>query len=75
MKDASLKQVTWKTCFLVAITTLRRCSDLQSLKLGVETVNVQKIGVTFIRTGMAKQDRPSQVSSKIFVPAFTIESC
>ena len=60
-----------KTCFLVAITTFRRCSDLQSLQLGEETVNVQRKGVTFIRTGMAKQDRPSHVSSNIFVPAFT----
>ena len=71
LKDASLKHVTWKTCFLVAITTFRRCSDLQSLQLGEETVNVQRKGVTFIRTGMAKQDRPSHVSSNIFVPAFT----
>ena len=71
LKDASLKHVTWKTCFLVAITTFRRCCDLQSLQLGEETVNVQKKGVTFIRTGMAKQDRPSHVSSNIFVPAFT----
>ena len=55
----------------MAITTFRRCSDLQSLQLGEETVNVQKKGVTFIRTGMAKQDRPSHVRSNIFVPAFT----
>ena len=27
-------------------------------------------GVTFIRQGLAKQDRPGHVSSKIFVPAF-----
>ena len=44
LKDASLKRVTWKTCFLVAITTFRR----QSLQLKEETVNVQKKGVTFI---------------------------
>ena len=71
LKDASLKHVTWKICFLVAITTFRRCSDLQSLQLGEKTVKVQKKGVTFIRTGMAKQDRTSHVSSNIFVPAFT----
>ena len=75
LKDASLKHVTWKTCFLVAITTLRRCSDLQSLQLGEETVNVQRKGVTFIRTGMAKQDRPSHDSSNIFVPALLKISC
>ena len=49
----------------MAITTFCRCSDLQSFQLGEETVNVQKTGDTFIRTGMAKQDRPSQVSSYI----------
>ena len=55
----------------MAITTFHRCSYLQSLQLGEETVNVQKKEVTFIRTGMTKQDRPSHVSSNIFVPAFT----
>ena len=40
LKDASLKFLTWKTCFLVAITTFRRCSDLQALQLGEGLVNV-----------------------------------
>ena len=69
MKESSLKFVTWKTCFLLAITTFRRCSDLQSLCLGEGFVNVQKQGMTFIRTGLSKQDRPGHVSRTIFVPA------
>jgi hypothetical protein len=31
MKHAHLKYVTWKTAFLIAITSFRRCSDLQAL--------------------------------------------
>ena len=68
LKDASLKFLTWKTCFLVAITTFRRCSDLQALQLGEGLVNVQKQGVTFIRTGLSKSDRPSHMGRNIFVP-------
>ena len=30
MKNASLKHLTYKTIFLIAITTFRRCSDLES---------------------------------------------
>ncbi|MFI0416620.1 MAG: hypothetical protein ACH255_21090, partial [Candidatus Thiodiazotropha sp.] len=49
----------------------RRCGDLQSLKLGEGSVCVQKKGVTFIRHGLAKQDREKHFGSKIFVPAFS----
>ena len=70
MGDATLKHVTWKACFLIAITCFRRCSDLQALQLGEGNVNVQKKGITFIRAGLAKQDRPSHHNSKIFVPSF-----
>jgi hypothetical protein len=31
---ADLKEITFKTVFLIAITTFRRCSDLQALRLG-----------------------------------------
>ena len=68
LKDASLKFLTWKTCFLVAITTFRRCRDLQALQLGEGLVNVQKQGVTFIRKGLSKSDRPSHMGRNIFVP-------
>ncbi|KAK3097837.1 hypothetical protein FSP39_013649 [Pinctada imbricata] len=59
-----------KTVFLIAITTFRRCSDLQSLRIGDGSVSVQKKGVTFIRHGLAKQDRPSHFGTKVFVPSF-----
>ncbi len=70
LKIASLKYLTWKTVFLIAITTFRRVSDIQSLRIGDGNINVQKKGLTFIRHGLSKQDRPSHDSSKIFVPSF-----
>ena len=70
LKKASLKHVTLKTIFLVAITTFRRCADIQALRLGEGFVQVQSRGVTFMRQGLSKQDRPDHFSSKIFVPSF-----
>ena len=70
LSKASLKHITFKLIFLMAISTFRRCSDLQSLKIGKGSVCVQKKGITFIRHGLAKQDRGSHFGSKIFVPAF-----
>ena len=57
--NATLKHLTYKTVFLTAITTFRRCSDLQSLRLGEGFINIQRKGVTFIRQDLAKQDRPN----------------
>ena len=70
MKISRLKYITWKTVFLVAITTFRRCSDLQALRIGEGSVNIQEKGITFIRHGFAKQDRAGHENSKILVPAF-----
>ena len=70
LREASLKHLTWKTCFLIAITSFRRCSDLQSLKLGEGSVNVQKKGITFIRQGLSKQDRPGHKPTPVFIPCF-----
>ena len=54
----------------MAITTFQRCSDLQSLQLGETNVNVQEKGVTFIRTGLSKTDRPGHMKKSVFVPTF-----
>jgi integrase len=70
MKLARLKYVTWKTVFLIAITTFKRCSDLQALRLGEGSVNIQKKGVTFVRHGLSKQDRQGHQSKTIFIPTF-----
>ena len=67
---ASLKLITYKVVFLTAISTFRRCSDLQSLKIGEKNVSVQKKGLTFIRHGLSKQDRQTHYGTKVFVPAF-----
>lgn len=70
INKSDLKFVTWKTIFLIAITTFRRCSDLQSLRIGEGNVSVLHTGVFFIRHGLSKQDRPGHMGSKIFVPGF-----
>lgn len=70
LKHVHLKYVCWKTAFLIAITSFRRCSDIQSLCIGEENITVQKKGLTFLRKGLSKQDRPSHFGSKIFIPAF-----
>ena len=45
MGKASLKFMTFKAIFLMAISTFRRCGDLQSLQLGEGSVCVQKKGL------------------------------
>ena len=70
LREAPLKYLTWKTCFLVAVTSFRRCSDFQSLKLGEGSVNVQKKGIIFIRHGLSKQDRAGHTPTTIFIPSF-----
>lgn len=71
LHEVSLKFLTFKTIFLIAITTFRRCSDLQSLRIDKESMKIQKKGITFIRHGLAKQDRQSHFGMKIFVPQYS----
>jgi len=70
MEKADLKFITLKTVFLVAITTFRRCSDLQSLRIDEGSMKVQNKGITFVRHGLAKQDRQNHFREKLFVPSF-----
>ena len=70
LHKTSLKYNTYKTVFLVAITTFRRCSDLQSLRIGEGNISVHSDGILFIRQGLSKQDRQSHYESRIWVPAF-----
>ena len=75
LKHADLKYVTFKTVFLIAITTFRRCSDLQALRIGEDAVKIQNRGVTFIRTGLSKQDRPAHIGTKyLFLVVKTTEN-
>lgn len=70
LSKASLKLITMKTVFMIAISSFRRCSDLQSFRIGPESVNIQSKGITFIRHGLAKQDRQSHRRATVFIPAF-----
>jgi len=68
--QAPLKVITLKTVFMIAITSFRRCSDLQSFSIGEKSVNIQSKGITFVRHGLAKQDRQSHRKATVFIPAF-----
>lgn len=70
LKEASLKLTTFKAVFLIAICSFRRCSDLQSLRLGEGSVSVKSRGITFIRHGLSKQDRQSHFGATIFIPSY-----
>ena len=69
--NASLKLTTFKAAFLMAISTFRRCSDLQSLKLGEGFACVQKKGVMVFPSGtdrlMMWQRYLYQLLHRIFV--------
>ncbi|XP_071133050.1 uncharacterized protein [Mytilus edulis] len=71
IENIDLKHLSFKTVFLISITTFRRCSDLQSLRVNHSCMRIQQKGITFIRCGLAKQDRQNHRNSKIVVPAFT----
>ena len=70
INGVSLKYLTYKTVFLMAITTFRRCSDLQSLRIDSKSMTIQGQGITFVRHGLSKQDRQKHFGTKIFVPSF-----
>lgn len=71
LQDISLKYLTWKSVFLTAISTFRRCSDIQALRMDEGFMKVGKDGISFVRDGLAKQDRPNHISKTIFVPCYS----
>ena len=66
----SLKHLTLKSVFLTAISTFRRCSDLQALRIDEGFMNILPEGIIFVREGLSKQDRPGHVGKQIFIPCF-----
>ena len=71
ISKVSLKYLTLKSVFLAAISTFRRCSDLQALRIDEGFMSIVPEGIVFIRDGLSKQDRPGHVDTKIFIPAFS----
>ena len=49
MLKCSLKYLTWKTVFLTAVTTSRRCGDIQALRIGDGFMSIVPEGIIFIR--------------------------
>jgi hypothetical protein len=67
--SASIKLVTFKFTFLLAVTTARRVSDLARLAIG-DHCRVQKGRVTFLPTHLAKADDPSHFQQEVTVHRF-----
>ena len=70
MSKISLKYLTLKSVFLAAISTFRRCGDLQALRIDKGFMNILPEGIIFIREGISKQDRPGHIGKQIFIPCF-----
>ena len=68
MNKIPFKYLTWKTVFLAAISTFRRCGDLQALRTDSGFMSIVPEGIIFIREGLSKQDRPGHCCKKSFVP-------
>ena len=59
LSQASLKLTTFEAAFFIAISSFRRCSDLQSLKIGEGNVSVQnrRVLLLFVMVCPSKIDR------------------
>ena len=73
LAEASLKNLTLKAAFLVAITSARRSSEIQALARVEPFLRMDRSGVT-LRTVpgfLPKSARPGRLGEDIFLPSFT----
>ena len=64
----SLKQLSWKTTMLLALTRPSRSADLSQLSLSGKQYRPN--GVTFKPSGLAKQSRQGKPLTEFFFPSF-----
>ena len=64
----SLKQLSWKTAMLMALTRPSRSADLSQLNLGGKQYKPE--GVMFIPGSLAKQSRQGKPITEFFFPSF-----
>jgi len=72
IQSASLRDLSLKTCFLIAITSGRRCSELHALTIGSSIV-FSRAGVTlYFNPGfLAKNERNGFSASPLFLPVLS----
>ena len=72
LREASLKHLTLKTIFLLAMASARRCSELQALVFEQKYIQLKPkgTGVTlyFSPEFMHKNQKPNQVSNSWYIP-------
>ena len=73
LREASLKHLTLKTVFLLAMALAGRCSELQALVFDLQNIQFKPkgAGVTLYFTPefMQKNQRPNQVNDPWYIPA------
>ena len=68
----SLKQLSWKTAMLLALTRPSRSADLSQLSLSGK--QYKPAGVTFTPSSLAKQSRQGKPITEFFFPSFQHDS-
>ena len=69
LEGASMKMVTFKLTFLLAVTSARRVSDLTKLAIG-DHCRFMAEKVTFLPTSLAKADDPSHFQQEVSFHSF-----
>ncbi len=72
-QDLFLKQLTWKTTMLLALTRPSRSADLSHLDL--TSRQYKPDGVVFVPQYLAKQSRQGKPIANFFFPSFPSDSC
>ena len=73
LSEASLRAITLKCVFLVAITTAKRCSEIQALGRDPEYLRLEKRGYRLrtVQGFLSKTAVPGHLGNDIFVPSYS----
>ena len=73
LSEASLRAITLKCVFLVAITTAKRCSEIQALGRDPEYLRLEKRGYRLrtVQGFLSKTAVPGHLGKDIFVPSYS----
>ena len=71
LREASLKHLTLKTVFFLAMASAERCREIQALVFDLQYIQFKRKGITlyFIPEFMRKNQRPNQVTVPWYIPA------
>lgn len=73
LSESSLKYISLKTCFLLAVCTAKRATDLSKFSIKDDLFKLTNMSVAFIPDGLLKQDRPSHLTPPCLLPAYLVD--